>query len=249
LIRAAIFDYGETIVVPKKPFSEVLSSATRAPYRLLTRAGLKVPYEEFSTIDRSLFRKYAEMEAAEDRDIPDIIKYRELVDRLFPDLAETWRRRLATEANGAFWKVVNRNYAPERGARRCMRELRSMGLRMAVLSNHHNHLALTDHLNVTGLSGYFVRIFSSDQLGVRKPNPKAFEKCLSALKTSGSETLFVGDSLTKDVGGAKALGMKGILVERESQGRADPPPGPPTPDFTISGLAEVPGIVKLLNGR
>ena len=248
MIKAAIFDYGETIVLPKERDREVLPKATKASYRLLAQRGLKMPYERFSTLDQSIFRRYAEMEAKEDRDIPDIVKYREVVNRLFPHRSQAWRRGVAAEANSAFWNVVNRNFAPEKGARRCMGELKSMGLRMAVLSNHHNHQALINHLKLIGMSGYFVRIFSSDQLGVRKPNPNAFKRCLSALRTKGEETVFVGDSLRKDVVGAKALGMKTILVEREPRERPDPSPELPAPDFTIDGLAEVPRIVKILNG-
>ncbi len=220
-----------------------------ASYRVLARAGLSVPFEEFVTINESIFRKFAQVEAAEDRDIPDIVKYREIVGTLFPARSEEWHRRVAGQADRAFWKVVIGNFVPDESAGRSLKELKSMGLRMAVLSNHHNHRALIQHLRHLGLNRYFLHIFSSDQLGVRKPDPRAFGRCLSALKVSSEEAIFIGDSLEKDIAGAKACGMKTILVEGESPRQNDPQgrPGASSADFTIRRLAEVPGIVRILN--
>jgi HAD superfamily hydrolase (TIGR01662 family) len=250
LIRAAIFDYGDTLVRRSPaPHEKIGSEANLASYRLLSRAGLNLPFEEFVAIEGSIFRKFAQIEAAEDRDIPDIIKYRELVGMFFAARSEAWRRRVAGQANRAFWKVVVRNFVPDESAGRSLRELKSMGLRMAVLSNHHNHRVLVEHLKRLGLNRYFLRVLSSDQLGVRKPDPRAFARCLSALRVRSEETIFIGDSLEKDVAGAKACGMKTILVEGGSQ-RRDNPPGLPdvcSADFKVRSLAGIPRIVRVLN--
>jgi len=250
LIRAAIFDYGDTLVRRSRaPDGKKRPEAILASYGVLCRAGLELPFDEFAAIDGAIFRKFAQTEAAEDRDIPDIVRYRELVGMLFPARSEAWRRRVAGQANRAFWKVVVGNFVPDENAGRSLKELKSMGVRMAVLSNHHNHRALVEHLRSLDLDRYFLRIFSSAQLGVRKPDPRAFGECLSALKVSSEEAIFIGDSLEKDMAGAKACGMKTILVEGESPRRDDPPGRPVASpaDFTVRGLAEVPPIVRLLN--
>lgn len=250
MIKAAIFDYGDTLVCPRASGERILSRALHASYSVLKHAGLQVPFEEFESVDESVFETFAEVEAQEDRDIPDIIKYQELVGTFFPTKSDAWRRRVANHANTAFWDAVARNHHVARGARRSLEELKSMGLKMAVLSNHHNHRALVGHLKQLDLDRYFSCIYSSDQLGVRKPNPKAFAKCLSTTRVGAAEAIFIGDSLKNDITGAGACGMKTTLVDSESEGRSEPGKGPvelAIPDFKVSKLEEVPGIIRRLN--
>ena len=256
MIKAAIFDYGETLVSPKVRDEEIVPRALLATYRFLVQTGLSIPYDEFVRAEMSIFRKYGQLEAEENRDIPDVIKYVELLGELFPDRSSAWVRRTATRADAVFWGVVAGHYSTSRGARRSLRELKSMSLKLAVLSNHHSHRALVGHLRQLELDGYFVRIFSSAQLGVRKPDPRAFERCLSVIKVRSGDAIFVGDSVKYDIAGAKACGMKTILLETGRR-RAHPgeqsgkeaKPREATPDFTISALSQVPSIVKQLNKR
>ncbi|MEJ2621269.1 MAG: HAD family hydrolase [Candidatus Thiodiazotropha sp.] len=64
----------------------------------------------------------------------------------------------------------------------------------------------------TGISGVFsATSFSSDH-GMVKPSPKPFELVLKQLGITGSETIMVGDSPRRDLGGAKAAGISCILV-------------------------------------
>jgi HAD superfamily hydrolase (TIGR01509 family) len=251
LIRAAIFDYGETLVFPGAPDQQIVPQATLAAFGVFVRAGLKTTFEDFLVIDLSIFGKWGKIESRENRDIPDIIKYHELVGRLFPAHSGTWRRRVASQANVWFWDVVARNYRLAKGAGRALDRLESMGLQMAVLSNHRSHRALVKHLKQLGLDRYFDRIFSSAQLGVRKPDPRAFEKCLSAFRVKGEETVFIGDSIKNDIVGAKACGMKAVLLEAETKGKGSRElhsTREPSPDFVVSTLSEVPMIVRRLNG-
>jgi HAD superfamily hydrolase (TIGR01509 family) len=218
-----------------------------------------MPLNQFAAFNESFFGEYSELEAKEDRDIPDIDKYCELVGRLFPARPEAWRRRTATQANGAFWRVVVDNYVPKKGARRSLSELKSMGLKMAVVSNHHNHQALVEHLNHLGIGGYFDRVLSSDQLGIRKPDRRIFENCLSILRVEPAEAVFVGDSIVNDVGGANAFGIRSILIEDESVKDAVQPRGERRrtglesgllrADFAVRELDEIPRIVRRLNSN
>jgi HAD superfamily hydrolase (TIGR01549 family) len=259
LIRAVIFDYGGTLVQPRVPWESARPRAVSASYASLARAGLRMPLEQFVAFNESFFGEYSELEAKEDRDVPDIDKYYELVGRLFPARPEAWRRRVAARTNGAFWRVVVDNYVPKKGARRSLSELKSMGLKMAVVSNHHNHQALVEHLDRLGMGGYFIRVLSSDQLGIRKPDRRIFEDCLSLLGVEPAEAVFVGDSIVNDVGGAKGSGIKSILIDDESVKDAVRPrgdgrrtgleSGPPQADFEVSELDEIPRIVRRLNSN
>ena len=52
-----------------------------------------------------------------------------------------------------------------------------------------------------------------------KPHPTIFQAALDVLGVAAADAVMVGDSLEEDVEGARALGMRGILVDREDRHR------------------------------
>lgn len=241
MIRAVLFDYGGTLVRPLKPWEEVKPAAFEVPYTLLCRRGLKKSYSEYEALDKSVFDRYYELETKTDSDIPDIKKYCELIDTLFPRNSKAWRERTAAKANRAFWDFAKANYVLQKGTLRCLSRLKSMKLRLAVISNHHDRKALTDHLSQLDVKSYFTRIIVSSSVGFRKPDPRIFAMCLSNLRVKPSEAVFVGDSIEYDVLGAKGAGMKTILISDDAHATQ-----PEESDFAIASLAEVPRIVSSL---
>ena len=76
---------------------------------------------------------------------------------------------------------------------------------------------------------------------VGKPSRTYFESALSALGADAEEATMVGDDVEADIGGAKRLGLRGVLVRtgkfsEESLAAADPPP-----DAVLDSLADLPG--------
>lgn len=245
MIKAAIFDYGDTLVRHRIPFEDILPKAVRANYRFFSKAGLKTSFEEFSAVNRDVFAEFSEVEANQDRDIPDARKYDELVRRLFPTRPRAWRSKIAGSANKRFHDFGARYRQVAKGAKATLEELESMGLKMAVLSNHSDQQALVRSLKQFELNSYFARIYSSSQLGARKPNRRAFAKCLAALRVRADQTVFVGDSLRKDVAGAKACGMVTIFVDQGT--KHENLDGIQSPDFTVTTLSKIPRIIRRLN--
>lgn len=68
---------------------------------------------------------------------------------------------------------------------------------------------LFDKLGISEL--FLVSSFSSDH-GMVKPSPKPFEWVLTQLGVSKDQSLVVGDSIRRDLGGAMAAGIDCILV-------------------------------------
>ena len=60
-------------------------------------------------------------------------------------------------------------------------------------------------------------IVDSRTHGRVKPHPTIFQAALEALGADASESVMVGDSLAEDVEGARALGMRAILIDREER--------------------------------
>jgi putative hydrolase of the HAD superfamily len=60
-------------------------------------------------------------------------------------------------------------------------------------------------------------IVDSRSHGRVKPHPTIFEAALELLGAGAADTVMVGDSLEEDIEGARALGMRAILVDREER--------------------------------
>jgi HAD superfamily hydrolase (TIGR01549 family) len=60
-------------------------------------------------------------------------------------------------------------------------------------------------------------IVDSRSHGRVKPHPTIFKAALERLGASPAEAVMVGDSLEEDVEGARALGMRAILIDREDR--------------------------------
>jgi putative hydrolase of the HAD superfamily len=86
------------------------------------------------------------------------------------------------------------------------------------------------------LDGYFESIVVSGEFGIRKPDPAIFNHVLEAIDVPASSAVYIGDSYTADVGGAKGAGLSAVWLNRE--GSAMPSDGA-QPDATIATLDEL----------
>lgn len=56
---------------------------------------------------------------------------------------------------------------------------------------------------------------SSEEAGYEKPEPSIFKLALEKLNVSAGEAIMIGDSMRKDIEGAKALGIRAYHIERK----------------------------------
>jgi putative hydrolase of the HAD superfamily len=96
-------------------------------------------------------------------------------------------------------------------------ELRERGHRLVVVSNW--DCSLLDWLGPTGLLELVDGVVTSAVVGAAKPDPAVFRRALDLAGVDGSGAVHVGDSLDNDVAGARAAGIRPILVQRDG----DPP--------------------------
>jgi putative hydrolase of the HAD superfamily len=100
-----------------------------------------------------------------------------------------------------------------------LRDLRERGLRLVVVSNW--DCSLPEWLDGAGIGPLVDGSVSSAVVGESKPAPAVFEAGLRLAGCDAAEALFVGDSVDNDVRGARAAGLRAVLIERAG----DPPPG------------------------
>jgi len=85
--------------------------------------------------------------------------------------------------------------------------------RLVVVSNW--DCALGGWLDAAGLGGALDAVVTSAEVGEAKPGPAVFETALARVGVEAADAVHVGDSLENDVEGARAAGMRAILVARE----------------------------------
>jgi putative hydrolase of the HAD superfamily len=98
--------------------------------------------------------------------------------------------------------------------------LRAAGARLAVVSNW--DISLHDVLERTELRALVDTVVISAELGVGKPDPAIFRAALDRLGATAPDAMHVGDSVEHDVEGARAAGLRAVLVARDG---ADAPEG------------------------
>ncbi len=96
---------------------------------------------------------------------------------------------------------------------------------------------------------YFDEIIISDEIGIRKPNPKLFSYALDKVKAKPEETLMVGDRVDKDIEPAKAIKIHTALIHRKTKYDIESETlSKIKPEFEIQSLAELTPILEKLKG-
>lgn len=126
--------------------------------------------------------------------------------------------------------------------------IRERGLKTGIVSNSMDPgwLLMRD-LDEMGLADRIdVAVFSSD-VGLRKPRPEIFRRALDELGVAPERTLFVGDRLREDVGGAHDVGMR--TVQALWYHRAEEGENGVEPDFRAFTQFDVLNAVRRLIGE
>ena len=109
--------------------------------------------------------------------------------------------------------------------------LRDHGL--VVVSNW--DCSLPDWLGRAGLLEHVDAVVTSAEVGAAKPDSAIFERALDVARAEPGEAVHVGDSLENDVAGARAAGIRPVLVARDGAA--------PGGVEAIRSLAELPALL------
>jgi putative hydrolase of the HAD superfamily len=101
-------------------------------------------------------------------------------------------------------------YVPDR-VPAALTALRGMGLQLVVVSNANG--TLREHFRRLKLDTYFDCILDSCEEGVEKPDPRLFRIALQKSRAAAASTIHVGDLYEVDVVGARAAGLRGVLLD------------------------------------
>ncbi len=118
-----------------------------------------------------------------------------------------------------YWRTVLRVSRPYPGVKKTLRILKEHNVRIGVVTDLLAHIQAEKLLRL-GVDRYIDFMVSSEETGREKPHPSMFLTALHKAHMSPEEAIMVGDSLEKDVLGAKDVGITGVLFGSRDE-RAD----------------------------
>jgi putative hydrolase of the HAD superfamily len=207
-IRGIFFDAGNTLLYPR--VDELAQE--------LTDAGFQATVADFHAAERLAKKKF-------DQWLWPLIEGGELpaeVDRLYwTEYLHALMDRIGVpiDQHGAvseqvierfrdirFWSRVFPDTVP------VLQSLRDNGYYLGVISNSVG--TMEEQLNRAGLASYFRTILDSAVVGIEKPHPEIFHMAVDQAAISPAEAVFIGDTYSTDIGGARKAGLQGVLIDR-----------------------------------
>ena len=144
--------------------------------------------------------------------VPPTLPFETTISRLATALTrslggdEETSRRVAERFLDDAVRTLNRNVTLLRRLRR--------RYRLGIVSNFYGNLATVCHN--AAIDELFSVIVDSACVGCSKPDPRIFQTALDALEVGPADAVFVGDSLPRDMAGARAMGMRHIWLAGEA---------------------------------
>lgn len=207
-LRAVFFDVGGTLIQPWPSVGAVYAAVAARHGWVVDMAAIQ---NAFNQAWRSLKQTPGELTTARKE------WWRTLVCQVraefgLPDDDDYFEDLYATFARAAAWRVYP-DVVP--ALKRAREQVPHVGL----ITNWDERLRpLLADLNLDG----FDSIAVSCEVGCEKPSATIFEVALAAAGATPGEALHVGDSMTLDVNGARAVGMRGVLIDRAGMAGDDP---------------------------
>jgi len=93
-----------------------------------------------------------------------------------------------------------------------LKELTNRGLTLGLISNVVQDMEST--YEELGLRPYLAFKVTSSEVGCDKPDPEIFLAALKKAQVKPEEAIYVGDQYDLDVVGARGVGMKAVLIDR-----------------------------------
>lgn len=118
------------------------------------------------------------------------------------------------KVNELFQDGLSKSVALLDGAEEIVKYLYDKGYQICVVTNGLIKLQKPRVLN-SNISKYISDVIVSEEVGEFKPNPKIFNVLLERLNIASNEVIMIGDSLKKDILGAKNANIKNIWYNPE----------------------------------
>jgi putative hydrolase of the HAD superfamily len=207
MIRDIIFDFFGTLVAYRP--DKVVDPGERRALDVLARHGVVIGFE---ALHAGLYRAFDEFEREARRTLRE--PHMHEIARAFlggvgvadPPAA------LVEEFSRAYCEEWGATVSPADGLEELLDAL-SGRYRLSVLSNTYYPPLVHGVIARLGLAARFAAVHTSAEIGIRKPDRRAFEAALASLGARAGETIYVGDSHEADYLGATGAGLRAVLID------------------------------------
>lgn len=213
--KGIFFDMGSTLIEFENSTWKVLGerSADRSYNFLKDRALIKLDFDIYSALLQNLFSSAFELS---EQTLGEF-RFEDLATDIFKKLNLDLQDGDFTEFLKVYYQPITEQVTLVEGAKELLSYFKEEGYKLGLISNTifpaKFHLK---ELERFGLYPYFDSILFSSEVGHKKPHPIIFSQGLERLKIKPGESIFIGDKLIEDIGGAKNMGMKAILNSKKA---------------------------------
>lgn len=209
-IKAVIFDLFDTLL-PVSGGDAFYEPALQKIHKGLLDKGVKVSFEEFKRVYFEV-RDKLYIETASTLEEPHFkVRLSRTLKKLGYDFDVS--HPVVDEGAKAFAEEFKRYISLDNETVEVLQKLHGK-YKLGIVSNISIPELVWELLEEFDLKRYFDTVIISGEVNRRKPHPEIFEKALKNLGVKACETLFVGDTLSTDIKGAKSIGMYTVLIKR-----------------------------------
>ena len=230
--KAILFDYIGTLV---EPSNYTLEASKLKLYMVLCRAGMNSKKVEFMEAYAKAHEKYRRIRYEELREITNAVWVSEALNNIrCKTNAEDPRLKAALNV---FFQDFIESLRLRPNSKKLIR-IAAEHCKVGLVSNFTYAPAIYASLRKLGINQFFNLVLVSEGVGWRKPHRIMFGEALRILRVKGEEAVFIGDSPTEDIEGARALGIKTIFVESRFNTIADLKRSGAKPKLIVQDLKE-----------
>ena len=250
MIDTVLFDIGGTLI---KHTHSAQRSLLYSRFVKQTLAGIGI---DITLDDQEFFDKiYGNQEVYKHRgettfsELPPLEVWKDNILREF-DITTDKLENVA-ESLSFTYDYIRMENSPRPNLRQSLEQLRSMGLKLGIITNTISETFAEHILNEYKVLPFFPVIVKSCEFGIRKPHPAIFEHAMEMIGSTKETTCYVGDTISRDVLGSRNAGLAMAIKIRNSsiahRDTAFQGFDAPKADFEMDDLIEIPGIIETFN--
>jgi len=224
MIKAVLFDLDNTLM----DFMKMKRRAVEAAVEAMAGAGLRVGKKRAERILWSLYAKKG-------------FEYQRIFQLFLKKMIGKIDYSVMAAGIVAYRHVKEGYVEPYPGVVDALLKLREGGIRLGIITDAPKLQAWL-RLAEMKLTPFFDLVIAFEDTGRKKPSAMPFEEAVKKLGLEPGEILFVGDSLKRDVAGAKKAGMVAAWAKYGESREG----GGARPDYVISSPRQLVGIVRKL---
>lgn len=203
MIRAIVFDFGQTLVDSSEGFR---LAEKEAQGKVFAALGL-TEREEFLPVYRAIRTAFHAR---------SLFSRRAILEELFRRYGRDPDPLLLEQWETAYWQRITAMTRVFPEAEEVLRKLRERAYRLALITNAQGQREEGRHRlgNYPELEALFEAVIVAGEGGIPpKPDPAPFRICLKTMGLTPEEAVYVGDDWRIDIQGAESVGMQPVWLK------------------------------------